>query len=84
MSAHLKDYLPQKVEAGHFISGTVLGEGELDVLPFLYACDNIIMEMTIRRPDGQTAEQVLEWERGAVAASAKALFQYANQLTTGG
>jgi len=84
VSIHLKDYLPQKVEAGHFISGTVLGNGDLDVLPFLCACDNIIMEMTTRRPNGYTIGQVIQWEKNTVEASAKALSYYVNQLTAGG
>jgi len=75
VSIHLKDYLPQKVEAGHFISGTILGQGDLNPRPFINACDNIIMEMTVRRLEGYTIPQVLEWEHHAVATSAKMLLE---------
>ncbi|QQO08123.1 sugar phosphate isomerase/epimerase family protein [Breznakiella homolactica] len=70
VSVHLKDYSVKKIEAGHCISGTVLLDGELSVQPFLDACDSIVMEMTIRRPEGFTADQILQWEDEAVAVSA--------------
>jgi len=73
VSVHLKDYSAKKVEAGHFISGTILLDGELNIQPFLACSDNMVLEMTIRRPDGFTSEQILSWEDEAVAVSASRL-----------
>ena len=79
VSVHLKDYCVKKVEAGHFISGTVLMDGELNVQLFLDCCENIVMEMTVRRPENYTPDQVVEWEDQAVAASARKLMSCLNQ-----
>lgn len=70
---HLKDYKAQKIEAGHLFSGTVLGEGELDVRRFLECCDRIVLEMTIRRSRQQSAKEVISWEEDSVKRSAKNL-----------
>lgn len=79
-SVHLKDYTVQKIEAGHLVSGTVLGEGELNVQPFLECCDQITLEMTVRRSAALPAAEVVPWENAAVTASANRLHEYLQMM----
>ena len=79
LSVHIKDYRFQKTEAGYLMSGTILGEGSLDAEGLLRSivrinpAASIILEMTIRREDSQTAPEVLRWEKDAIEKSTKRL-----------
>lgn len=75
VSVHMKDYRTQKIEAGHLITGTELGKGELNIFPFLACCDRIVLEMTIRRSEEMTPEQAVGWEDRAVKASSAKLME---------
>jgi sugar phosphate isomerase/epimerase len=74
-SIHLKDYIVKKVEAGYFVTGTVLGEGLLDLGGILSQAVqskpdlSVILELTIRREDNMAAEMVLELERENIRRS---------------
>lgn len=82
VSVHLKDYIIKKTEAGYMMTGMTLGEGRLDAR---YILDevvkenpnlSVIMEMTTRRQDNQSVEQVIVWEREVVKNSAERFFRY--------
>ena len=75
ISVHIKDYMTQKMEAGHLITGTELGKGELDIPPFIACCDRIVLEMTIRRNETMTPEAITEWEDQAIEESTKTLIR---------
>jgi sugar phosphate isomerase/epimerase len=79
LSVHVKDYVVEKVEAGYLIRGARLGEGLLDFKSLLRRVlrerpsSSIILEMTIRRDEGMSVEEAVEWERREVERSASAL-----------
>ncbi|MBP7401771.1 MAG: sugar phosphate isomerase/epimerase [Clostridia bacterium] len=79
LSMHVKDARMRKVEAGYLMTGTVLGEGTLDVPGLLRTAAelrpglSVILEMTIRREPGQTVGDTIVWERDAVERSAREL-----------
>jgi sugar phosphate isomerase/epimerase len=89
LSIHLKDFIIRKVEAGFLMTGTVLGEGWLDVENILKSALNsnpnlsIIMEMTIRRDSEQTMEETLVWEKRAIQKSIDYLRQTLMSLSAG-
>jgi 3-oxoisoapionate decarboxylase len=74
-SIHLKDYIVRKIEAGFMISGAPLGEGLLNVRKILTTALkanpnlSIIIELTIRREEQQTMEEVIAWEKDAIIKS---------------
>lgn len=78
-SIHLKDYTVSKVEAGYLITGAPLGEGWLHPEELLQEAlqhnpdISIILEMTIRRREGQKVEDIITWEKDAIEKSAKYL-----------
>ena len=88
VSVHLKDYSVRKVEAGYLISGEILGEGLLDVDGTLDAVAArkpdapVLLEMTVRRRDGQSPDEAAAWERGAVERSAARLHEAVRQRAT--
>ena len=79
LSAHIKDYRFRKTEAGYLMSGTILGEGRLDAEGLLRSivrinpAASIILEMTIRKEDSQTAPETLRWEKDAIERSTQRL-----------
>ena len=81
LSVHIKDFLFQKAEAGYLMSGTVLGEGLLDLdgllrrILQLNPLASLILEMTMRRPGAMEERQILQWETEAVEKSARRLQQ---------
>ena len=78
-SIHLKDYRILKVEAGYFITGTVLGEGWLDASGFVKSAllhnPNMIfvIEMAVKRKEGASPEDVVLAEKDQIARSAAKL-----------
>lgn len=78
-SIHLKDYIVRKIEAGYMISGVPLGEGWLNVRKILTTALKanpnlyIIVELTIRREEQQTMEEVIAWEKDAIIKSSNYL-----------
>jgi len=76
---HLKDYEIRKVEAGYFITGTVLGEGWLDASGFVrHALDAnpdmvFLIEMAVRRKDGASPGETVAAERDQIARSVRKL-----------
>lgn len=82
LSVHLKDYTVKKVEAGYFITGTALGEGQLETIKLLDEITthnpdaSIIMELTTRRNEQQSMEEILKWEREQLAKSANYLKEW--------
>lgn len=85
-SVHVKDYEIEKVEAGYFVSGCVLGHGELDLDPILAAIatseydPSIILEVKIRK-DRCNERSVVAWERHQVEASLQYLRAAIDRLT---
>ncbi len=76
LSVHLKDYMIKKVEAGYLITGTALGEGSLDTAGMIKQLFNlphglvsIVIELTVRRGEQQTPEEVLTSEQAAIERS---------------
>lgn len=66
-SIHIKDYIVKKAEASYVMTGTVLGEGQLDALRVLqkvYSQNKnatVILEMTVKRRDNcSISEAILE------------------------
>lgn len=86
ISIHLKDYKMKKVEAGYMMTGTVLGEGWLDtegMLREIAECGNlksIVIEMTIRREEGRSMDDIIEWELESIRKSV----QYLKELKING
>jgi len=86
LSIHLKDYVVKKVEAGYFITGTILGDGWLDikrVLDIALKANpklSIILEMTTRRDNTKSFKEVIEWEKDSIEKSTdylkKVLYSY--------
>ncbi len=85
LSMHLKDFVIKKVEAGYFITGTTLGRGQLATAELVNrALRNkpnlsIILEMTIRRDENKSQEEVLLWEKQSIEASTRFLKQSLRQ-----
>lgn len=76
LSIHLKDYFIKKVEAGYLITGTALGEGWLDtagIVTQLFDLPrellSIIIELTVRRGEQQSPEEILASEQAAIERS---------------
>jgi sugar phosphate isomerase/epimerase len=81
VSMHIKDYTIRKVEAGYFVTGTVLGKGLLDV-PAVLRCAagapnlrSLILEMTLKRDETAPVDAVIRHEQVAVLESRDYLFQ---------
>ena len=77
VSAHIKDYEIQKVEAGYQMQGKILGTGHLD-LPRLKAkfesandLQSLILEMTICRRTCAPEEEVLAEEQEQICKSTR-------------
>lgn len=79
LSVHLKDFEIKKIEAGYMMTGTELGKGNLKtgyILSTVFKHNpvvSVIMEMTIRRQEKQLINEVVDWEKNAVANSARKL-----------
>lgn len=79
-TAHIKDYVFDKLEAGYLMRGTILGEGVLDPRTLLEAVlrrnpgAKVELELSLPRPEGLSPEEVIAWEAACVEKSAKALF----------
>lgn len=78
-SVHLKDYQLKKAEASIVMSGRILGEGQLnskEILKTVLTANpkaSVIMEMTIRRREGLSSEQVVLEEKLQIEKSARYL-----------
>ncbi len=76
---HLKDYEIRKVEAGYFITGTVLGEGWLDAEGLVGASlranpDMVfLIEMAVKRKDGASPAEIVAAEKDHIARSVRKL-----------
>ena len=87
VSLHIKDYIIRKVEAGYFITGTVLGEGALDVPAILQAAlaapglRSLTLEMTIKRNEGKDPREIVEWEEMAIRKSTAKLQEIVDKFT---
>jgi len=87
VSLHIKDYIIRKVEAGYFITGTVLGEGALDVPAILQAAlaapglRSLTLEMTIKRDEGKDPQEIVEWEEMAIRKSSAKLQEIVDKFT---
>ncbi|MDR1933022.1 MAG: sugar phosphate isomerase/epimerase [Spirochaetales bacterium] len=81
-SVHLKDFRMIKTEAGITLTGQILGQGILDAESILKkviaqnAEASIIIELTIRRQDGLSAEEAVEEEEKQIRQSV----EYAKKL----
>jgi len=85
-SIHLKDYQLRKAEASIVMSGRILGEGQLnskEILKTVLTANpkaSVIMEVTIRRKDGLSIEQVVPEERIQMERSTQYLKNLMNSL----
>jgi len=85
-SVHLKDYQVKKVDAGYFITGAVLGEGLLDVPRIIGNVLNynpeasIIIEMSRKKDESKTINEVLQWEKEGIKRSLLNLQKIIGQL----
>lgn len=74
-SIHLKDYSIRKVEAGYLISGTPLGDGWLNTAEILREAMaanpelTIILELNVRRKEGQSVAEILRSEEQMIIRS---------------
>ena len=79
LSLHIKDYTMVKVEAGYEMRGCVLGEGWLDYQWILNKVltarpeSSLILELTVRRKDGQTPAEAVRVEADMISQSFQAL-----------
>ena len=76
---HLKDYKILKVEAGYFITGTVLGEGWLNSKAIIEDAlrhnpdMTFLIEMAVKRREGASPAEVVAEEKRQISASVKEL-----------
>jgi sugar phosphate isomerase/epimerase len=81
VSMHIKDYTIQKVEAGYFVTGSVLGKGLLDLEVVLRRAiraphlRSLMLEMSIKRDEANPVETVVQWEQEAILASRRHLLR---------
>jgi sugar phosphate isomerase/epimerase len=84
-SVHLKDFRMIKTEAGITMTGQILGQGILEVESLLKQVTaknpeaSIIVELTIRRKDGLSVDEVIKIEKDQIAQSVA----YAQKICAG-